>query len=74
MRTLSPRCILSAGNEWAKSAQRLILAELGSISVKNLMVSLSRFLWPFITSLHSALVLNLEKLIQSLGCNPAPRL
>lgn len=39
LKPLSSRAILSAGNEWARNAQSLLFAELGTISVQNLMTA-----------------------------------
>lgn len=39
LKPLSPRIILSAGNEWAKTAHTLLFTDLGTISVQNLMTA-----------------------------------
>ena len=39
IRRLLPREILSAGNEWAKEAQRLIFSDLDVISIEKLMAA-----------------------------------
>lgn len=74
LKPLSSRMILSAGNEWAKKAQSLLAAELGMISVQNLMsavllhdheIRIGNYAGAFvltgtITRMAQALQLNLE--------------
>lgn len=44
---LPPKIVLSAGGQWAKVAQRLILETLDTVTNENLMVSISLFMFDY---------------------------